>query len=208
MKNTIKSVALLLVFAFVLGSAGCAKKELNRLSFISAVESYGIEQTDDFGALLNLMTRGGKSGYFVAAGKDEAAKNSNLLFDRFDKSPDIKTTDFILAAVEEKGSDKKKNSTFVCYLTFDNAADAKEAYDILFDKYGDTEDGKTGTSSGVTYYIDSSASAAGSRKIGSGIYLQGNTVVFVYANAADKDQYKFADTVCGKLGLPSPSKAG
>ncbi|MBP5775838.1 MAG: hypothetical protein J6W36_09100 [Clostridiales bacterium] len=209
MKNTIKSVALLLVFSFVLGSAGCAKKELNRLNFISAVESYGVEKTDEMGTLTSLINRrGGKDGYYAAADKDEAEKNSNIFLDRFDTFPDIKTTDFILAAVVEQGSDNRPYPSFVCYMTFDSAATARDAYDTLVDKYGDTEDGKTGTSSGVTYCIVSDESAAGSNKIGSGVYLQGNTVIYLRAQCAAKDKYKFADTICGKLGLPSPSKAG
>lgn len=209
MRRSRKLFALLLVAAFVMGSAGCARKELTRQNFIAEIESYGIEKTDNIGALSNLIaTRGGKNGYFVAADKDEAEKYSNLIVDRFDTFPDIKTTDFIMAAVSEKGSDGRSYPSFICYMSFANTEDAKEAYNVLVEKYGDEEDGKTGTSSGVTYSISSSASAAGYNKIGGGFYLQGNTVVFLDTQAAVKDNYKFADTICGKFGLPSPSKAG
>ena len=69
------------------------------------------------------------------------------------------------------------------------------------------ENGKTGQRSGVTYCIDSGVSGAKTNKIGTGIYLQGNTVIFLRTQAAAEDEYKFVEQICGKLGLISPSKA-
>ena len=44
MRSSRKIFALLLVAAFVMGSAGCARKELTRQNFIAEIESYGIEK--------------------------------------------------------------------------------------------------------------------------------------------------------------------
>ena len=49
--------------------------------------------------------------------------------------------------------------------------------------------------------------AAGYNKIGTGVYLQGNQVIFLRADSAVKDKFKFADTICGNLGLPALPKA-
>jgi hypothetical protein len=207
MKRSTKAVALLLVVTFILGVTGCAKK-LTRQELISGFESYGVKETDDLAVLTNHMNRqGGDNGYYVAKDKEEAGKWSNAIMNRFKTMPDIIADDFVLAVVSEKGSNDKFYMTFVCYVTLENDAKAKEAYNNLVDAHGDKENGKTGTSSSITYCIDSGVSAAGTNKIGTGIYLQGNTVIFLRAQAAVDDDYKFADAVCGKLGLLSPSKA-
>ena len=92
-------------------------------------------------------------------------------------------------------------------MTFDDADEAKDAYNDIVDAYGDEENGKTGTKSNTTYCIDACVSAAGYNKIGTGVYLQGNQVIFLRADSAVKDKFKFADTICGNLGLPALPKA-
>lgn len=47
----------------------------------------------------------------------------------------------------------------------------------------------------------------GTRKICRGIYRQGNAVLYIEAQAAIKDNYKFTDSICKGLGIISPSKA-
>lgn len=89
-----------------------------------------------------------------------------------------------------------------CYIAFANEKDAKQAYNDIIETYFDTEDGKNGTKSNVTYCINSDVSAAGSNKIGEAIYLQGTTVIYIRTLAANDDKYQFADAVCKKLGLP------
>lgn len=208
MKRINKAVALLLVVTFILGVTGCAKK-WTRQELISGLESYGIKETDDLSVVTNHLNRqGGDNGYYVAKDKEEAGKWSNVIMNRFKTMPDIIADDFVLAVVSEEGSNGKFYMTFVCYATLESNAKAKETYENLVDAHGDKENGKTGTSSSITYCVDSGVSAAGTNKIGTGIYLQGNTIIFLRAQAAVDDDYKFADAVCGKLGLLSPSKAG
>ena len=209
MRYSRKLVALLLTVTFILGVTSCAKSDITRESFISGIESYGIEKTDDIGSLSGiLMRRGGKDGYYVAKDKDDAQKTSNIILDRFDESQDFKATDFVLAALSEKGSDGKHYQSFAVYLALENDKVAKAVYDNLVDSYGNKEDGKTGTKSNVTYCIDSTVSAAGSNKIGTGVYLNGNKIVLVCSLSATDDDFKFVDKICDKCGLISPSKAG
>lgn len=70
----------------------------------------------------------------------------------------------------------------------------------------DEDEGETGTKSKVTYYVDSGVSADGKNNIGTGIYLQGNTVIFLRTIVPSDTDYEFADKICGKLGLISPSE--
>ena len=207
MKKSTKAVALLLVVTFILGVTGCAKK-LTRQDLISGYESYGVKETDDLAVLTNHMNRqGGDNGYYVAKDKEEAGKWCNTIMNRFKTMPDLNPNDFVLAVNSEKGSDDKFYMSYLCYAVFDNKDKAKNAYNNLVETHGDKENGKTGTSSSITYCVDSDVSAAGTNKIGTGIYLQGNTIIYLRAQAAVDDNYKFADAVCGKLGLLSPSQA-
>lgn len=206
MRYSKPAVALLLIVAVVMGFTGC-NKAFSRDAFISEVESYGIEKTDDSGSVLNNMIgRGGHDGYCIFDDKDEARKMCNLVFSRFNTMPEIEASGFALASVREKGSDGKSYSSSVCCITFADGQKAKNAYNTLADKYGDREDGKTGKRAGVTYCVVSHKSD--SRTIGIGVYLQGDTVIFVNTQASVNDGYIFADKICNKLGLLSPSKAG
>jgi hypothetical protein len=211
MKNRKKLIALILSAAVILGIAGCAKTEpeLTREGFISAIEAYDLKQTDDIGSLTNvLMRRGGNNGYYVAADKEEAEKTGNRVLDGVDNIPDFKATDFVMAAVSEEGSDGENYPTMVCYIAFDNEKDATAAYNDLLHVFGNMEDGKAGTEGNLVYSIDSTPSATGRFKIGEGVYLQKTTVIYIRAMAAINDRYSFANNVCAKLGLHSPSRAG
>ena len=209
MRRTKIAVAIILLAAVFLGVTGCANaKKLTRQDFISELESYGIPKTDQFNDIAAALSRnGGDNGYYIALDKEEAGKLSNSVLNRFNTKDEIKADDFVIAFVMEKGSKDKFSSSFVCYLTFDDSTKAEKAYKELVEMRGDEENGKTGTQSGISYCVSSAASAAGKNKIGTGIYLQGNTVIFLRAQAASEDDYKFADTICGKFGLVSPSKA-
>lgn len=207
MKKSKLAVTLLLIVAVVLSFTGC-KQALSQEDFISGCESYGIEKVDDAGILTeNLNGRGGKDGYYATNDKDEAKKLSNLVLNRFNNMPEIESSGFAFAVVREKGSDDRYYATFVCYMTFADNQKAKDAYDNLVDAYGDEEYGKTGESAGITYCVDSGVSAAETNKIGTGVYLKENTVIFLRTQASVNDSYKFTDKICGKLGLLSPSKA-
>ncbi len=207
MKYSKTIAALLLIVAVVLCFTGCSNT-LSRENFISEIESYGIEKTDDAGAVTNIMmSRGGKNGYYITDDKDEAGKISNHIFNRFNTISDINASSLAFTAVTEKGSDDKHYVTFACYMTFEDARKAGNSYDILVDAYGDEEDGKTGKDESLTYNVSSGPSAAETNKIGVGIYLHGDTVIFIRTLASVNDSYIFADKICSKLGLLSPSQA-
>ena len=207
MKKSKLAVALLLIVTVVMSFTGC-KKALSQEAFVSGCESYGLKKVDDAGILTeNLNGRGGENGYYATNDKDEAKKLSNLVLNRFEIMPEIEASGFAFAVVREKGSDDKYYSTFACYMTFDDNQKAKDTYNNLVDTYGDVEYGTTGEKAGVTYYIESDVSAAGTNNIGDGIYLQGNNVIYLRSLASVNDSYKFADKICGKLGLISLSKA-
>ncbi len=204
-----KLVAVLLAVTFILGAAGCSKKPLTRETFISEFESCGLKKTDKVDILLsNMNRRGGDNGYYAADDKETAKSLSNQVFNKFRTLYDVNASDFVLAVDTDKGSDDKRYTEFVIYMSFDSGLDAENAYNHIVESYGDEEDGKTGTNSGVTYCIDSKKSADGSTKIGTGIYVSGTAVIFIRSMSAGKDGFKFANRICSKLGLVSPSSAG
>ena len=209
MRYSKKIVGVLLAVAVIFGIAGCAKTQpLTRDGLISELEAYGVEKLDKIDILIASMSRrSAGEGYYVAEDKDKAKELSNIVLNRFGHMPELDATGFVLTVVNEEGSEDKHYNTSLVYMTFDNERDAEKAYDNLVDAYGDPEDGKTGTKSSITYCIDSCVSAAGHNKIGTGIYLQEKAVVFMRADAAVKDKFKFADTICGKFGLPALPKA-
>ena len=210
MRNCRKIVAFLLAVAVILGVAGCAKaKPLTKDNLIAELESYGVKENDKVDVLLSsMMRRGGvDNDYYVAKNEADAKELSNYVVDKFDERSDFDATDFVLTVVCEKGSDDRYYYTFLVYISFDDTKEAKKAYKDIVDAYGDEEDGKTGTKSNTTYCIDACVSAAGYNKIGTGVYLQGNQVIFLRADSAVKDKFKFADTICGNLGLPALPKA-
>ena len=178
MRRTKITIALIMTVAVLLGAMGCSKK-LTRQDFISGLESYGIEKTDDVSKVTATLVRGGGTVYYVARDKEEAGKLSNTVMNRFNERDEIKAVDFVLAVVMESGSNDRLYNSFACYLAFDSSKEAEKAYNGIVDAYGDMENGKTGQRSGVTYCIDSGVSGAKTNKIGTGIYLQGNTVIFL-----------------------------
>lgn len=210
MRCTKKIVALLLALAVISGVAGCAKaKPLTKDNLIAELESYGIEKVDEPDTVLAAMSRRGGTAknYYIAENEDDAAKLSNVVLNRFGNMNELNATGLVLTIINEDGSDGKTYNSYLVFLTFDDAKDAKKAYNDIADAYGDEENGKTGTKSNTTYCIDAGVSAAGSNKIGTGIYLQDNQVIFLRADSAVKDKFKFADTICGNLGLPALPKA-
>lgn len=210
MRNCRKIVALLLALAVISGVAGCAKaKPLTKDNLIAELESYGIEKVDEPDTVLAAMSRRGGTAknYYIAENEDDAAKLSNVVLNRFGNMNELNATGLVLTIINEEGSDGKAYNSYLVFLTFDDAKEAEKAYNDIVDAYGDEEDGKTGTKSNTTYCIDASVSAAGYNKIGTGIYLQDNAVVFLRADSAVKDKFKFADTICSNLGLPLLPKA-
>lgn len=210
MRNCRKIVALLLALAVISGVAGCAKaKPLTKDNLIAELESYGIEKVDEPDTVLAAMSRRGGTAknYYIAENEDDAAKLSNIVLNRFGNMNELNATGLVLTIINEDGSDGKAYNSYLVFLTFDDAKEAKNAYKDIVDAYGDEEDGKTGTKSNTTYCVDCGVSAAGYNKIGTGIYLQDNAVVFLRADSAVKDKFKFADTICGNLGLPRLPKA-
>ena len=210
MRNCRKIVALLLALAVIFGVAGCAKaKPLTKDNLIAELESYGIEKVDEPDTVLAAMSRRGGTAknYYIAENEDDAAKLSNVVLNRFGNMNELNATGLVLTIINEDGSDGKAYNSYLVFLTFDDAKDAKKAYNDIVDAYGDEEDGKTGTKSNTTYCVDCGVSAAGNNKIGTGIYLQDNAVIFLRADSAVKDKFKFADTICGNLGLPALPKA-
>ena len=207
MKDSKKLIVLLLAVIFVFGFAGCSKK-LTKTNLISEFEAYGLKKSEKFDIVRSTLSgRGGDQLYYVAKDNDEAKKLSNIALNMFESMPEIKANDFVLAAITEKGSDDRYYESFVCYMTFENNEEAEKTYRDLIETYVDEDDVKTGKESDVTYCLDTYVSAAGYNKIGDGVYLQGNTVIYLRTKAAVNDKYVFADTICGKFGLPSPSTA-
>lgn len=210
MRNCRKIVALLLALAVISGVAGCAKaKPLTKDNLIAELESYGIEKVDEPDTVLAAMSRRGGTAknYYIAENEDDAAKLSNVVLNRFGNMNELNATGLVLTIINEEGSDGKAYNSYLVFLTFDDAKEAKKAYKDIVDAYGDEEDGKTGTKSNTTYCVDCGISAAGYNKIGTGVYLQDHAVIFLRADSAVKDKFKFADTICGNLGLPLLPKA-
>ena len=210
MRNCRKIVALLLALAVISGVAGCAKaKPLTKDNLITELESYGIEKVDEPDAVLQALSRRGgmAKNYYIAEDEDDARNLSNVVLNRFGNMNQLNATGLVLTIINEDGSDGKSYNTYLVYMTFDDVDEAEDAYNDIVDAYGDEEDGKTGTKSNTTYCIDACVSAAGYNKIGTGVYLQGNQVIFLRADSAVKDKFKFADTICGNLGLPALPKA-
>ena len=209
MRRTKIKVALILLASVILGVTGCANaKKLTRQDFVSELESYGVPKTDQFRDIsIALSQNGGNNAYYVAVDKEEAGKLSNAVLNRFKTKDEIKADDFVIAFVMEKGSNDKFYSSLVCYMTFDGSKKAEKTYNDIIDGYGYKKDGKTGKQSGVSYFIDSRVDASKKNKLGTGIYLQGDTVIYLREQAVAEDNYKFADSVCAKFGMLSPSKA-
>lgn len=210
MRNCRKIVALLLALAVISGVAGCAKaKPLTKDNLIAELESYGIEKVDEPDTVLAAMSRRGGTAknYYIAENEDDAAKLSNVVLNRFGNMNELNATGLVLTIIKEDGSDGKAYNSYLVFLTFDDAKEAEKAYKDIVDAYGDEENGKTGTKSNTTYCVDCGVSAAGYNKIGTGVYLQDNAVVFLRADSAVKDKFKFADTICSNLGLPALPKA-
>jgi len=205
MRCSKKMVVLLLAVTIVLGVTGCSKK-LTQKSFVSALKSCDIEENDKIDILITgLDGHGITKSYYVAEDEDEAEELSNLILNRFNTMPDIKANSFILAVYTDQNDDGYTCS-FMCHMTFENDKKAKKAYENLIEAHGDEDEGETGTKSKVTYCVDSGVSADGKNNIGTGIYLQGNTVIFLRTIVPSDTDYEFADKICGKLGLISPSE--
>ena len=206
MNYTKKLAAVILVFAVVLGFTGCAAK-MTREAFISEIKAMGAEETDKLDVvLLSISRMGVDSLYYVAADEEDARDFGNLALNRFNNMSDIKADDFIAATIAEKGSDGKYYSTAILYYSFESDSKAEKTYKNICDAYINDKYAKTGKNSSCSYSVEADVSAAGSNNIATGVYLQGNTVVFLMSKSAVGDGYKTADKFCKKFGFVSPSK--
>jgi hypothetical protein len=141
---------------------------------------------------------------FVILGLSASCQTGHFLFKQI---PDLEAKEFIAGIDSIKGSNGKHHTTLFCYMVLSSSKTAKRAYDGLVEHYTD-HDGKnsTGKSGGYTYTIEHSESETGTGGC-TGIYLQGNTVIYIRGLATAGDSYELADKFCEKLGIISPSKA-
>lgn len=209
MKYLKRFTAVLLVAALVMSFSGCSKKQLTSKDFTSALEACGIEQTTEYDKIATDISQNGAIPlYYIAKDKAEAKKFGNAVMNRFKKFPELDAKEFIAGIDSIKGSNGKRHATLFCYMVLSSSKAAKTAYDDLVEHYTD-HDGKnsTGKSAGYTYTIEYSESQTGTAGC-TGIYLQGDTIIYIRGLATAGDGYELADKFCSNYGLISPSKAG
>ena len=207
MKNAKKLIAVILAVAVVMGFTGCSKKATAK-SFANALEACEIEQTNDLSKIAQALSmNGGYPCYYVAEDEDEAGELGDVVLNRFSQMPDFDAKEFIVGLGDFEGSDGKHHATMLCFMVLESEKKAEKAYDNLVEHYADHDETKDGKSGGYTYTLEAAVSAAGTTDLGTGIYLQGDTVIYIRAISTTGDGFDIADKFCGKLGLVSPSKA-
>lgn len=208
MKYLKRFTAVILAAALVMGFAGCSKKSSSK-DFTSALDACGIEQTTEYNEIASSISNNGAiPRYYIAKDAAEAKQFGNAVVNRFKQFPELDAKEFIAGIDSIKGSNNKRHATLFCYIVLSSSKSAKTAYDDLVEHYTDHDGNKfsSGKSGGYTYTIEHSESETGTGGC-TGIYLQGDTVIYIRGLATTGDGYELADKFCEKFGVISPSKA-
>ena len=211
MKLIRKITAVLVTMAIAFSFAACSstKADISVKGLTKAAKKYGAEEKTDYKDLGALLSRNTKQETIYYAADDGAV--ATALFKRtlgkYESFGDYDVNEMAVAGTSEFGSDEKPHTTIIMLVVFADSKTADEAHKQILETYGSSEDAETGTKGDYSYLITGGEAASGTRKICRGIYRQGNAVLYIEAQAAIKDNYKFTDSICKDLGIISPSKA-
>ncbi len=210
MKKKMLSMAAAITMAVVV-LTGCSNG-FKKDTVIEAAKGYGMKETQLLSEAIAVMNTE-YAAYYVSKDSDEAEYMRNLLMHTdHDYEFDLKETivfsevNTYLSAEGIKVSDIKDAHTRIIYITAKDKKNAKEIYDLNAEWIINHE-GTKGTDNGVEYTITYSSFAMSDGPDTEslyGVYLKGDTVIWIeaFTNCGPNDEC--TEYFCNKLGLVSP----
>ena len=197
MKLAKRSLCLLLVLSVVFGMTGCKKSRFSLEDICEYAEDEDYEEFDDLEEFYPFVgARGfGDGNVYISVKGSEAEEVFNLLIYRFEPDhPDYDLTEAtVLFASDDDG---------ICMIIAATFKDTKDANEFLkkYPKSLDYDEEDKGNKNSCSYYIGN-GKATGSRTMATGVYLSGNTVIWLKTLAEDCDA---AEDFCKHFKLVSP----
>lgn len=200
--TTLKRLACsFMALTMFLGLTACSAKTFDHKKMVKFGEDHDYEMFDDtddylesFGEII-IGDRPDEGAYMSATGKD-AQEVYDVVFNRFANYPDYDVTEATSVIYFD-------DDAFIQFYVFtmEEAKDAEKLYKKITKKLvGD--DKEKGDEKGYSYYIMFRDDYSVDEYYG--IYLKGNTVLFIQAQ---EDADELADEICKAYGVISPTEA-
>ena len=205
MKNK-KLIAVLIVFALMLGLTGCGKK-LSVDMLAKAADSYGMQKSEKTTEFKRLLSDGVTAGaLYVTTNDYEVATDFYTRFiNTSNQYPQYDLDEITIAAANETGSDGKLYLTSFYMMTFEDEKKTEKVYNAFLSRYiDDDQHSKKDKKEGITYAIEYIETLTGDSEYARGVYMQGRTILVVSGSSAGGDGNKCADSICNEMGLISP----
>ena len=205
----ITAVLVTMAVAFSFAACSAAKTDISVNALTEAAKKCGCEQTDNYRDMGTMLSRNAVPAaiYYVAKDKDEATSLFKSTLGRMASFPRYDVNSFAFAGKTETGSDGKDYSSLMMLAVFADSKTAAEVLERLNESYVNDSDAQKGTKGGYSYVIEAGEISTGARKRCAGLYIQGNTILYIEAGGAAKDNFTFVDSVCKDMGIISPSTA-
>lgn len=201
MKTFKKIACSVLALGLVMGLTACAHKTFDHQKFIDFCEEQDFNDCDDsdefFEDYSRVITGSGSDsddGSYISCDGKDAQEIYDVVINRFGDFPDYDM---------EKSSSMAfcdgKGFGIACLFTCEEERDAEKLFKKLGKAYA--EDGENGDEKGYSYYIDSFENSSG-REWYTGVYLKGNTVLYIRALGVDD---VFVADLCEAFDVISPT---
>ena len=204
MKKKMLSMAAAITMAVVI-LTGCSAG-FKRDSVIEAAKEYGMDDTRAFyqaAQITNVDTK----AFYISDSKQADDIRRLLMHAGFDTAYDLKETILLSDVKAVRNEDDMSDArTRILYMTAADAKTAKEIYDINAE-WVEAHDGTSGKQKGVEYAINYvSFTTSDDREAESfyGIYIKGDTVIWIEAFTNNGPIDECTEFFCNKLGLVSP----
>lgn len=203
MKVFKKIACSVLALGLVLGLTACSPKAFDHQKFIDFCEDQDFNECDerddyyrDFSNIITGHTPEPEAGLYISCDGKDAQDIYDVILNRFGDFDDY-DVEFSSSFAYCDG----KGFSLSCLFTCEDKEDAQDLFKELGKTYAD--DGEHGDKKGYSYYIEAGETDSDAqRKVYTGVYLRGNTVLFIRSVGVKAD---FVDDFCKAFDVISPT---
>lgn len=205
--NTItRYIAVILISSLILGIPGCsAKVGVSQKRACEAFDKFGakkLEEADDLVRRVlnnNYECEGGC--YYTTDDEDKARLIVENIIVHRDERPDH---DYQACTYFVATSEEDDRVAYIYVITFGDKKDAAERFNDTSNSFSNQNNYTSGSTSGIEYAV---CNYDLSMQTMSGVYKQGNTVLWITAYAPDTSGLKPYEGIINDMGLVSPPGA-
>ena len=199
--KTFKRIACSFMTVVMLaGLTACAPKAFGHKKFAEFCDKHDFEEYDDSydyeKAFADIIINKAKDGHYIIATKSDAQDLYDVVFNRFNDYPDCdveEASEFIYSSKDEL--------TYAHLYTLEDEKEAGRVFRKIARKADDIWE--KGEEKGYSYIISRKENAS-HKTVLTGIYLKGNTILYIRTIGED---FELTEEFCKHFNIISPAEA-